>query len=261
MSALDSKLKIRKNKLSIVILTYNEVLHISDLLENVSFANEIIVVDSFSTDGTDDAVKKNKNVIFAQHKFQNFSAQRNFALTLSNNDWVLFIDADERVNKDLKKEIIDVVENGSDTTVYGFHRTFYFKNTPLNYGGFQSEKIYRLFNKNYTIYDTNKLVHETLIINGKKKLLKNQLDHFSYRSYDSYKNKLAGYAKLRAQELFIKKLKPNFFHFYIKPVHRFLEHFIIKLGFLDGKNGYTMAELNAFGVKQRYVELEKIYNN
>ena len=70
---------------------------------------------------------------------------------------------------------------------------------------------------------------------------------------------MKNYAQLRAQELYINKLKPNFYHFIIKPIYRFLYHFIIRLGFLDGKKGYIIAILNAYGVKQRYIELQKLY--
>jgi len=92
-------------------------------------------------------------------------------------------------------------------------------------------------------------------------MFKNRLNHYSYTSEEAYKEKLTHYAKLRAEELFIKKLKPNYYHFFVKPSFRFFKHFVIKLGFLDGNNGLKIASLNAFCVKQRYIELEKLYSS
>jgi hypothetical protein len=85
------------------------------------------------------------------------------------------------------------------------------------------------------------------------------MKHYSFDSYDEYKNKMTHYAELRAQELFIKKLKPNSYHYYIKPVYRFINHYIMRLGILDGKKGFIISYLNAYYVKQRYNELDKLY--
>lgn len=261
MRDVDGILKKKNNKLSILVLSFNNVDQINELLKNIDFADEIIVVDSFSTDGTVEAIRNHKDVILKQHHFQNFSAQRNFAIRQSTNDWVLFIDTDERLTDDLKKEIVQSLNRSDDIVVFGFYRRFYMKDAPLKYSGFQSEKIYRLFHKNHAIYDVNKLVHETLLISGRAKMFKNRLLHYSYTTEEAYKGKLTHYAKLRAKELYIKKIKPNYFHFLIKPPFRFFKHFVIKLGFLDGKNGFKIASLNAFGVRQRYIELEKLYRS
>ncbi len=253
-------IKKRENKLTVLIITLNEIEQIDDLILNVSFADEIIVVDSFSVDGTVEAVKKYQKVRLIQNEFVNFSNQRNFALKHASNAWSLFVDADERLSIALIDEIQNVIENPEDVVAFGFYRNFYFKGVPIKYSGYQSDKVYRLFRKDQVVYDQNKFVHETIIVNGNSKLLKNKLDHFSYTDEDSFKGKLLKYGELRALELFRKGLKPNFFHFYIKPAYRFLNHFLIRSGFLDGKKGYVISRLNAWGVKQRYIELQKMYD-
>ena len=250
--------KDKRNKLSVLILTKNEKGNVDALIENTSFADEVIFVDAFSTDGTAEKIKAHKGVILKQNKFTNFSVQRNVALTQCAHDWVLFLDADERITESLRLEIINVLDNPDDTKVYGFFRNFYFKNKLLRYGGYQSDKVYRLFNKNYASYDRSKFVHETLDTKCSKEILKGKLDHFSYTSSKSYQKKLILYAELRAKELFIKKIDPNWYHFYIKPFVRFVNHFILRFGLLDGRKGFIMANMNAFGVRQRYIELEKI---
>lgn len=249
------------NKLSVLIITLNEQENIDNLIENVSFADEVIVVDSFSSDGTVEFVKKHKNVRLVQHKFLNFSNQRNFALKQASYDWVLFIDGDERISTDLRHEIIEALDDPEDVIAYGFYRKFYFENTPLRFSGYQTDKVFRFFNKKCVSYNKEKLVHETLRIDGKTKILKNKLDHYSYINDEIYKEKLTKYATLRAQELYLKKLKPTFYHYYIKPIYRFLYHFIIRVGFLDGQRGYKISKLNAYGVQQRYIELKKLYDS
>jgi heptosyltransferase-2 len=252
--------EIRTHKLSVLIITLNEIENIESLIKNVSFADEVIVVDSFSSDGTVEAVKKYNNVRLIQHEFIDFSSQRNFALEQATHNWVLFIDGDERISTNLQSEIITTLENSEKVVAYGFYRNFYFENSPLKYSGYQTDKVFRLFNKNHVVYNKEKLVHETLRIDGEKRMLQNRLDHYSYINDETYKEKLIIYAKLRAKELYLKKVKPNFYHFYIKPVYRFLHHFIIRRGFLDGKKGYKISKLNAFGVQQRYIELKKLYS-
>ncbi len=246
-------------KISALIITFNEEEKIKNLIENLNFVDEIVVVDSYSTDKTIDILEQFPSVKVFQNKFENFSKQRNFALQHVKNNWVLFVDADEIIPAKLKEEIISLSKKEMIFSAYEIYRQFYFKNKPLRFSGWQTDKVFRLFNKNNVFYEPSKLVHETLNINGPTKVLKNKLAHYSYSSYEEYKSKMTHYARLRAQELFKKGLKPNLFHFYIKPAYRFLNHYVLRLGFLDGKYGYTLCKLNAMGVKQRYIELIKIH--
>lgn len=251
-------MKGNNKKLSALIITLNEEDRIEKLIANLDFADEIVIVDSFSTDNTVALIKKHPQVKLIQHPFENFSKQRNFALEQISNDWVLFIDADEIIPENLKLEIQAKLENPNDCVAFKTYRQFYFKNQPLNYSGWQTDKVYRFFNKNHVFFEPTKFVHETLNVTGKTETLQHKLVHYSYKNYSDYKTKMKRYALLRAQELHAKNLKPNCFHFHIKPLYRFLNHYIIRLGFLDGKNGLTICKLNAYGVKQRYVELKKL---
>ena len=245
-------------KLSILVITFNEVANIDTLLKSISFADEIIVVDSYSTDGTFEALQKYNKVKVVQRKFKNFSDQRNFSASLAAHKWVLFVDADERISSDLQIEILDSINNPSDIRIFGMYRKMYFNDTLLKYGGYQTEKIYRLYHTAFARYNPNRLVHEVLEMNSKPKLLKNKIIHYSYSSDDDYKKKLTKYAVLRAQELKNKGVKPLLYLFYIKPAFRFFKMFFIRFGFLDGGKGFKMAKLSAFGVRQRYVELRKL---
>lgn len=251
-------MKGNNKRLSALIITLNEEDRIEQLIANLDFADEIVIVDSYSTDNTVALIKKHPHVKLIQHPFKNFSDQRNFALQQVTNDWVLFIDADEFIPKNLKDEILAKLKAPNNCVAFKAYRQFYFKNTPLNYSGWQTDKVYRFFNRHHVFFEPTKLVHETLNVNGNTETLTHKLIHFSYKNFNDYKAKMNRYAALRAKELYAKNLKPTFFHFYIKPLYRFFNHYIIRLGFLDGKNGLTICKLNAYGVKQRYIELEKL---
>ncbi len=250
----------KKSLISALVITKNEAKNIEAIIENLHFSDEIIIIDSFSTDKTIDKIKKYPHVKLIQHKFINFSDQRNFSLQQAKHKWVLFIDADERIPTNLKQEIINIVNiKNNDIVAYEIFRKFYFKKQLVRFSGWQTDKVFRLYQKEFVNYKKDLLVHELLNINGKTDILKYKILHYSFESYEEYKLKMMQYAKLRAQELFIKKLKPTFYHFYIKPAYRFFIHFIVRLGFLDGKKGVIVSSLSAYYVKQRYVELRKLY--
>ncbi|OOG71102.1 glycosyltransferase family 2 protein [Flavobacterium sp. A45] len=246
-------------KLSVLIITLNEEEHLKGLLSDLNFADEIVIVDSFSTDGTEIIAKTFPKVKFIQNKFENFSAQRNFAISQAKNDWILFLDADEILTPELKQEIIETLQNNQTYSAFFFERIFMFENTVLKYSGNQTDKIFRLFNKKSAKYDEKRLVHEKLIVNGEIGFLKNKLIHHSYSSYDDYREKIIFYGKFKAQEKFIKKVKPTFFHRFFHPSYNFLYNYFIRLGILDGKKGIIICYLNAYSIVVRYKELKKLW--
>ena len=250
---------IEKKKLSAVMITYNEIGHIDAVLENLGFADEIVVVDSFSTDGTVERIKAHERVKLIQRPFKDFTDQKSFALSQASNDWVLFMDADERVTNDLKHEILDTI-NSKETTAsaYYFYRTFMFEDKVLNFSGWQTDKNYRLFKKSKVQFAQDRIVHETLIVDGESANLENKLIHYSYKNYEDYKNKMVKYGKMKALEESEKSYMPNAYHFVLRPIYKFLHHYIIRLGILDGKRGIIICYLNALGVYSRYKELKRL---
>lgn len=250
-----------KQKLSVLIITLNEEQHIKSLLEDIDFADEIIVVDSYSTDKTVSIVESFKNVKLIQNRFVDYTSQRNFALDKAKNSWVLFIDADERLTPELKSEITATINSENTASAYFIYRIFMFKNSRLNFSGWQTDKIFRLFDKSKCRYNEERTVHEKLIVNGEIATLKNKLIHFSYSSYKDYKSKMYNYGILKANEKFAKGIKPYFLLLLLHPVYTFLYQFIIRFGFLDGKKGVIICYLNAYSVYIRYRELRRIISS
>jgi len=166
----------QNRKLSALVITYNEIGYIEKCISSVAFADEIIVVDSYSTDGTYEYLLNHPKVKVIQHPFKNFTTQKTFALAQATNDWVLFLDADEVV-----------------TPEYWFYRKFMFQDDRLRFSGWQTDKNYRLFRKSKVNFSTKRIVHETLDIEGTSGVLKNKLTHYCYKNFDTYKRKMLLY--------------------------------------------------------------------
>lgn len=248
----------KKQALTALVITYNEEQNIKAVLDDLSFADEIIVIDSFSSDKTFEIASLFKNVKVKQRAFDNFASQRNYALNFATNSWILFIDADERLTPKLEQEITFTINQKNSAAAYFMYRNFMFENKKLHFSGWQTDKIIRLFRKENAIYNHEKIVHEKLIVKGETAKLKNKLIHYSYSSYHDYKQKMILYGKLKAQEELLKKTEPNFFHFYVRPLYQFLNQYLLRLGILDGKKGIIICYLNALSVAVRFKELKKI---
>lgn len=247
-----------ESKISALVITYNEEKNIEELIQNLSFADEIIIVDSYSTDATKKIATQHKEIQFIENKFQDFTKQRNLALQYAKYPWILFLDADERIPESLKKEILETIKKKDTASAYYFYRKFIFKNKPLNFSGWQTDKNIKLFKKDKAIFRIDRLVHEKLIIDGNEEKLRHKLIHYSYTDYDSYKSKMVSYGKLKAKELYSKNFKVNWFHIYVKPIYKFSYSFLIRLGFLDGMKGIIICYLNALSVYVTYTELKNI---
>lgn len=248
----------KKEQLTALVITYNEIGYIEKCIESVSFADEIIVVDSFSTDGTFEYLMDHPKVKVIQNPFENFTAQKSFALKQATNDWVLFLDADEIVSNALQNEITETVASDTDIAAFWFYRQFMFQNEKLNYSGWQTDKNYRLFRKSKAVFSDCKIVHETLDVDGTSGILKEKLTHYCYKNYEDYKGKMLKYGRLKAIESFYKEKKFSYVMMVLKTSWKFFNHYILRLGILDGKKGFIICYLNSLGVLERYNELKQL---
>jgi glycosyltransferase involved in cell wall biosynthesis len=239
-------------KISAIIPTLNEEIHIADAIKSVRFADEIIVIDSFSSDRTIEIAEK-MNVKIIKRTFDDFSSQKNFAIAQAAHDWIYVLDADERITEEVKAEILAAVKDPKNFIGFYVRRTFYFCGKKVNYSGFQRDKVMRLFLKEHCKYVG--LVHEKVATKGRIGFFKNKIDHFSYRNYDHYISKMNHYAAIRAEELHRQGKKVTIYHVIIKPAARFFIHYILRLGFLDGFTGLLVAKTQAYGVLTRYIKL------
>ncbi|WP_405606075.1 glycosyltransferase family 2 protein [Polaribacter sp. Asnod1-A03] len=240
-------------KITAIIPTLNEEIHIKEAIESVSFADEIIVIDSFSTDNTV-VLAEEYNVKIIKRKFDDFSSQKNFAISKSTNSWIYILDADERVSLELKEEILQAVKSPKGFVGFSFNRDFYFMDKQIKFGGYSNNKVIRLFDKNFCKYNGS-LVHEKIVANGKIGEIEEPIKHYSYKNFSHHLTKIQNYKELQAKELFKKGKKSSLLKIIIKPKTRFLTHYFFKLGFLDGFRGFVIAALQGYGIFIKYVSL------
>ncbi len=226
------------NQISVVILVKNEEKNIVDCLESLSGFKDIVVVDDYSTDRTVEVVNKYKNVRFLKHEMNgNFSAQRNFGLLKTKNEWVLFIDADERVSKDLFNEIMTIDLLSIDGAL--IKRVDNMWGRELKYGETSNIYFVRLGNKKSGKWIG--AVHETWEIKGNLLSLVNPIIHFPHQTVGEFIHEVDYYSTLRAKELFNSKKSVSFFDILLYPTGKFLNNYMLKLGFIDGVPGFIVA--------------------
>ncbi|KPH12280.1 glycosyltransferase family 2 protein [Chryseobacterium sp. ERMR1:04] len=247
-------------KVSGLMITYNEEKNIREVLECFDFCDEIVIVDSFSTDKTLEIAQTFSNVKIIQNTFEDFTKQRNLTIDNAKNDWILFLDGDERITPELRQEIIEELNKTDKKDAYYFYRKFFFAGKPIHYSGTQTDKNFRLFRKSKSRYISDKKVHETLKVEGTIGELKNKLLHFSVNDYESYKKKMIHYGVLKGQELSAKGKQFNLLTQYSKTLFKFFKAYILRLGILDGKEGYQLSYLQSLSVFKTYESLKNVQN-
>lgn len=236
------------SNLSVVILTKNEENNILDCLESVKDAGEIIVVDDYSEDRTLEIVKKfdNEIRILKRAVDKDFSAQRNFGLSKATNEWVLFVDADERVSTLLREEIKQKTANNKIREINGYYikRRDVMWGRELKYGEVGNIKLIRLAKKNAGKWAGQ--VHETCQVAGKVGDLENELLHFPHRAIRDFLSEISLYSSIRAEELKKAGSQVSVFDIVFYPKVKFFLNYFIKLGFLDGVPGLIVALMMSF---------------
>ena len=233
-------------KISAFLIVKNEAANLPRSLAGLDFVDEIIVVDSGSTDETVKICRQYKAKVL-QHQFTGYGQQKLYSLSKTKNEWVLSIDADEVVSPELKKEIL-----GLDFTTFdGFEmpRLTYFLGKPIRHGGpwWYPGYVVRLFKKSAGKF-SSLAVHEKVEFNGKLGRLKNDLQHYSYNALDQYLEKMNQMTSLQAQKSITPWKNTNYIMIFLKPLYRFCQMYFWYLGFLDGFHGFMLAVLSAFYV-------------
>lgn len=247
-------------KISAIIPTYNEAHNIEAAIDSLNWADELIVVDSFSTDDTVKLAKK-KGARILQRAYEYSASQKNWTIPQAKNSWIFLLDADERCKPGLKLEIEGIMQNPkTDFSAFWIKRENYFMGQRVRFSGWQGDRVVRLFKRDECHYE-DKRVHAEIIAKGKIGLLKNKIEHYTYKDMDHFVAKMKKYADWSAKDHIKKTGTVGFYHLKFKPMIRFLRHFIVKGGFLDGKVGYEISKIMAKGVKWRYENIIKLRQN
>jgi len=246
-------------QLSVIITTFNEASNIEVCLESVKWADEIMIVDSYSTDETV-AISQQYTSNILQRKYTGPADQKNWAIPQATHDWVLILDADEQVTPKLKNEIQTILQSNPSKDAYWIPRQSFFMGKKIRYSGWQGDAVIRLLQKNKCRYNQQQ-VHEEIITEGiNVGHLKNKLNPFTYKNLNHYLAKVERYAEWSAKDHLKKTKKITLYHLWIKPLFRFIKHYFFQLGFLDGKVGFIISAIMAWSVFLRYskmVDLKK----
>ncbi len=241
--------------LSILITTNNEASDIGACLDTVSWADEYLVIDSFSTDETVE-IAKTKGAIVHQRPYEGPSDQKNWGITQAANEWILILDADERVPPALRGRIQSILaQKEIPEDAFWIDRQNYFLGKKIKYSGWQNDKVVRLVRRSKCRYN-DKQVHEEIITEGLSMgHIHEKMDHYTYKSMQHFLQKMDRYAQWSAKDHDHKTTYIGVLQLYFKPLYRFVQHYFLKLGFLDGKGGFIISTIMAWGVFLRYAYL------
>jgi glycosyltransferase involved in cell wall biosynthesis len=241
--------------LSVILITRNEEANLWDCLVSLGgLAQQVVVVDTASTDGTIAIAQEFGATIAQPADWPGFGPQKNRALDLANGDWVLSLDADERLTPELRAEITATLANPGSTTCFAIPRLSWYCGRFIRHSGWNPDYVDRLFQRG-TARFSNDLVHERLIPSGAVVKLKNQMLHYSFMNYSQVLQKIDRYSTASAEQAFAKGRRGSVGKALLHGVWAFIRTYFIRAGFLDGSQGLALAISNAEGSYYRYLKL------
>jgi glycosyltransferase involved in cell wall biosynthesis len=248
-------------KISAVIITFNEERNIERCINSLQdIADEIIVVDSFSTDKTAE-ICKSFEIKFIQTQWLGYSKTKNYGNSLATNDYILSIDADEALSEELKNEIYLIKTAEKIADAYFVKRLTNYCGSWIHHCGWYPDKKLRLWNKQKGKWEGN--IHEEVIMynNTTASELKNDLLHYSYYSIQQHINQANKFTDLTSAEAFKNGKKSNLFKILFNPIIKFKKDYFLKLGLLDGYHGFVICAISAFATFLKYIKLRELHKN
>lgn len=240
-------------RLSVIVITRNEQANIADCLLSLDFADEVIVLDNESTDETAAIARHLGATVSVTTDWPGFGVQKNRALSLASGDWVLSIDADERVTPDLRDEIRGIVSDASSLNLYCFPRLSSYCGQFMHHSGWRPDYVTRLFRRGTAAFSTD-LVHERVVSPDSPVRLKASLIHLSFPDFESVLDKVNRYSTAGALSMTIKGRSASLWSALGHGAWAFFRTYFLRRGFLDGQLGLALAISNAEGTYYRYVK-------
>ena len=245
------------SRLAVIILTKNEEANIEGAIASASFADEILVIDSGSSDRTQELAEQNgAKVISNPMDETGFAGQRNFALTQTEAEWVLYLDADERLNDELALEIQNHIAMNS-TSAAEIMRLNVVMGQIMYHGVYRPDYCQRLFKRDDVYWES--VVHEHAVTSAPLVRLKTPMKHLCLVNWNQYVSKLDRYTTLMAEEMKMRGKKTNIMNMHSHALFAFLKMYCLKGGFLDGKMGFILCQFHYFYTLMKYVKLYDLY--
>ena len=241
--------------LSVILITRNEEANLADCLASLEgIAQQIVVVDTNSSDRTLDIAKSYGAVIAQPQDWPGFGPQKNRALDLATGEWVLSLDADERLTPALKSEIVTAIHDSAHVDCFAIPRLSWYCGRFIRHSGWNPDYVDRLFKRGSARFSDD-LVHERLLHSGQVAKLENPMLHYSFMNYSQVLQKIDRYSTASAEQAFAKGKTSTPLKAVLHGVWSFFRTYFLQAGFLDGPQGFTLAMSNAQGTYYRYVKL------
>jgi glycosyltransferase involved in cell wall biosynthesis len=241
--------------LSVILITRNEEVNLEDCLASLKgIAQQIVVVDTNSADRTLEIAQKYGALIAQPTDWPGFGPQKNRALELATGDWVLSLDADERLTPALRSEILTAIHHNAHVDCFAIPRLSWYCGRFIRHSGWSPDYVDRLF-KRGSAHFSDDLVHERLIPQGQVARLKTPLLHFSFMNFSQVLQKLDRYSTASAEQAFAKGKTSSPLKAVLHGIWAFLRTYVIRTGFLDGAQGFALAISNGQGTYYRYMKL------
>ncbi|MFH1742746.1 MAG: glycosyltransferase family 2 protein [bacterium] len=248
-------MSVEENRISAVVTTWNVETKIRACIESLAWADEVLVVDSFSSDRTVEICQE-LGCRILQHPYDSYSAQNNWAIPQAKYPWVLIWDSDEVCPPELREEIQQEM-NHPQYTGYAMRRQTQFFGRWIKYSGWQKDWPTRLFQRNRGRFVLRKN-HTHVILDGALGRFKHPLLHYTFENLDVWMERFQRYALWSAKDAYHRGDKPTFVNLSLRPLWRFFRAYILKRGFLDGKQGFMISMFSMFSVFMRYLYLQEI---
>jgi glycosyltransferase involved in cell wall biosynthesis len=244
-------------ELSVVIITFNEEKNIGRCLASIQgIADDIVVLDSFSTDATE-SICKRSGVNFIQRKWEGYSATKNFANQQAKYNWILSLDADEALSEALQRSILEIKKQDAQKA-FKFNRLTNYCGHWVKHCGWYPDTKVRIFDRRTTQWEGS--IHEKLVVKGAEpQQLKGDCLHYSYYTIEEHYRQSDKFSTLSAESLYATGKNASVLKLVFSPVVKFISCFVFKLGFLDGTAGYTICKIMASSTYRKYAKLRTLH--
>jgi glycosyltransferase involved in cell wall biosynthesis len=250
----------KRYPVSVCVVCFNEEKYIQDCLKAVSWADDIVVIDSFSTDKTVEIAARFTPRV-RQREWKGYLDQKKYAMSLAKNEWVLLMDADEVMTGELAAEIKNELDGGGGGFEgFCFRRKLFYLNRWMKHGEWYPDYKLRLFKKAKAEIGGMEPHDNIQIKSGRIKYLKGEILHYSYENIADQIRTLNKYSSISAKEMFNRRVKAPFLRMLAHPAWRFCQAYILRRGFMDGLPGFIIAATNSFYVFLKYTKLLELYH-
>jgi glycosyltransferase involved in cell wall biosynthesis len=242
--------------LSATIITHNESANIARVIRSLSCADEIVVIDSNSSDDTHEIASRLGARVIG-HAFEGFAAQKNFSSEQAQHDWILSLDADEELDANSQEALVEWKRSEPSAAGYQFARRAQYLGRWILHSGWYPDFKLRLFDRRRGSWQ-GAFVHESVVVNGPVATLPGDILHYTCNSLEEHRQRIEFYTDLAAKEMFERNERVSLVRGALAPPWIFLNTYFIRLGILDGPQGYLIAKMAARYVRQKYAKLEEM---